>query len=150
MSDIGTIDEQDRDWEMGYDELIARAGKKALSDERLAELRARIFPVLIDEKTGALEGVSTARVHPRGEAFAFAPHAPRFDPGPLVEIGRIETYHPCAFPLFFKPTEAQFLAQIPPAYLDRIVAYGAWDANEIAMVAGALGHRVTIRLFARR
>lgn len=140
----------DRDWNMTHEELLARTRTKEISDISLNALRARIFPVLRKEGSSKLVGIKTAKVKPRTEAFGWA-KAPHFDPGKLREIGQIETYHTCAYPGFFKPTEAECLAQIPASYLDRIVlvAYGGWDMDTIAIVAGGRGQRVITHLYAR-
>jgi hypothetical protein len=94
----------------------------ALTDERLAELAARIVPVLRndDEDEPVLRYITVPDL--RKVAFTWSPKYGE-PAGGLVEMARIFTYHTYAASVFFKPTIAEVLAQIPDEHLDRVVAF---------------------------
>jgi hypothetical protein len=73
----------------------------------------------------------------------------------LREIARITTYHTFGHPLFFKPSVAEVLAQIPDTYLSAAIAFevigplGADDLNTENAALAAGYHVATTVLYGR-
>ena len=104
-----------------------------ISDERLETLAARIKPVIRFQATTAGRFESIDR-NPEGKPFYIEPvdfrrTAFTWDPKPTVEAEdivpykTIETFHTYGAPVFFKPSIAEVLAQIPEEDLERAVAF---------------------------
>lgn len=126
-----------------------------ISDERLAQLHARIKPVVRGARrsNGAAwhDGLFYIQdVDLRGESFTWDPTLTESAEG-LRELARIETTHTCGYYGFFKPSIAEVLAQIPVEFLDRCVAYecGVGDLDTSNIVDGGSAHRVTTVLYER-
>ncbi len=123
------------------DTQLQRFSIPEISDEQVAELGRTIYPVV--ERDGKLYRIEP--VDPRKVAFTWLPtitdEAPR-----LEQVAVVSTLHEYAASVFFKPSIAEVLAQIPPEYLGRIVAFktncnpdniNEWpDEERIAMSQG--------------
>lgn len=123
-----------------------------ISNERLAQLHARIKPVVRGARTtkGAVRHDGghlyyIKDVDFRGVAFTWDPTLTEPAEG-LRDLARIETTHTCGYYGFFKPSIAEVLAQIPVEFLDRCVAYEC-GVGDIEIVGGGRAHRVTTVLY---
>lgn len=100
-----------------------------ISNKRLAELRERIRPVarFVREKDGLSLNENgflyylLVSAHPKNETFFMEMLAGEKCKG-LKPFTKIETHHTTGG-FFFKPSEAEILAQIPEGLLDTVVAY---------------------------
>ena len=125
-----------------------------ISNERLAELHARIKPVVRGAKTtkgvvrhdeGDLYYIQDVDL--RGESFIWDPTLTELAEG-LNEFARIETAHTCGYYGIFKPSIAEVLAQIPVAFLDRCMAYECC-VGDVDIIEGGSAHRVMTVLYER-
>lgn len=89
-----------------------------ISDERLEELAKRIKPVVRCD--GELYYIKDVDL--RDVAFTWSPKLKRKAKG-LEELARIRTYHTYSAPVFFKPSVAEVLAQIPKTKLSQTSAF---------------------------
>ncbi|HEY4506152.1 MAG TPA: hypothetical protein VJJ24_01765 [Candidatus Paceibacterota bacterium] len=102
-----------------------------ITDEHLRELAGRIKPV-IQFKHRGFRRKGRRYVKPvdlRGVAYTWDPKParPARDLEPIVDI---TTYHSYGAPVFFKPSIAEVLAQIPAEYLDAVVAFEIVESPE--------------------
>lgn len=130
----------------------------AITDERLAELVARIKPIvrmerIITEDLKFEDGAKGFRMRPdpsgklqpwqTGELYYIEPVDPRgvafsWDPIPtekamgLKPVRDIQTYHTFGYHGFFKPSIAEVLAMIPLEVVDEVVAFEIVDGPETA------------------
>lgn len=109
-----------------------------ISNERLAELSARIKPVvrfavgeegLFPDKRGVPYFIED--VDPRKTAFTWDPK-PTTQAEGLQPIRDVITYHTWAYYGFFKPSIAEVLARIPADLVDRVTAFEIVRAPETA------------------
>ena len=68
------------------------------------------------------------KVDPRNTAFTWSPTPRKLADG-IEELARITTYHDYAAAVFFKPSMAEVLAQIPKEYLDKTIAFETFPAD---------------------
>lgn len=122
-----------------------------ITDERLAELAARIKPVV--QFKGRRHYI--APVDLRGEAYTWAPRLAEEAP-PLVTLGEFQTYHAYGYYGMFKPSVAEVLAQVPAEHAAQAVAFEivVWpetsaDLNQYLEALNAGYHVATTRLYAR-
>jgi hypothetical protein len=110
----------------------------AISNERLAELGARIKPVirfatgergLFQDRHGVAYFIED--VDPRRTAFTWDPK-PTTPAEDLRTVTEVITYHTWAYYGFFKPSIAEVLAQIPGELVDRVTAFEIVQAPETA------------------
>jgi len=133
-----------------------------ISNERLAELSARIKPVVRfnhkarelppkdgwnlsdlvpDKHDGLLYFVEDS--YPRDNLFTWEPE-PTHQAEDLKEFDAILTWHTWAYYGFFKPTIAEVLAQIPEQLLDKVVAFQTLASVEIDNIVGDYHVAITI------
>ncbi|PWU22642.1 hypothetical protein C5B42_05380 [Candidatus Cerribacteria bacterium 'Amazon FNV 2010 28 9'] len=97
-----------------------------ISNERLAELAARIKPVVFVRYGKIGESGVLRYIGPisdlRGESFLWDPSLQEEAVG-LIPVAEITTYHTFAFEGFFRPTIAEVLAQIPPKWVMDAIAF---------------------------
>lgn len=122
----------------------------SISDDRLKVLRTQMQPV-VRNSAGELRYI--APVDARRVSFIWDPKFKGLARG-LEEIGRITTYHGCAYYGFFKPSIAEVVAQIPPEHLPRTVAFETKIAahdnwREVTSPEGDC-HRATTILYGRK
>ena len=103
----------------GVKRVIPVSERLEISDERLEELLQRIKPV-VRHHDGELWYIKN--VHPRRHSFTWDPKVTT-KAGNLEQLARITTYHTFAAPVFFKPSVAEVLAQIPPRYVHATAAF---------------------------
>lgn len=68
----------------------------------------------------------------------------------MTKLTEISTLHTCSFPLFFKPSEAEVLAQIPEDLIDKVNAYEIYvtDINAANITTDDGQHHIAqVRLF---
>ena len=138
----------------GYMNFMSELPK--ISDGRLEELMGEIKPVvrysrrvtsrkdkLVQDDEGDLYFIQD--VDPRGVAFTWAPKPARIadevNPNPYKSI---ETIHSYGAPVFFKPSIAEVLAQIPEDDIGRCVAF---ETNPLGFTEGSSYHLAQTRLY---
>lgn len=128
-----------------------------ITDERLAELMAKIKPVVRDNVSQGARKLSyvTPR-NPRNESFTWEPQR-LGQANDLVEIARMDTYHTWAYYGFFKPTVAEVLAAIQHRPdLEHILAFevcGPKDVDDLRRqwdIVNEGYHRATTVLYGRK
>ncbi len=122
-----------------------------ITDERLAELAARIKPV-VRNRSNALAYIKPCDL--RNVAFTWSPKITR-KAANLVKHATIRTLHRYGYYGLFKPSIAEVLAQIPADLIDETVAFetiGPSDATDLGKESEALNagfHVATTRLYGR-
>ena len=90
----------------------------AISDELIEKLSQTMKPVVeVDDHLFYIEPVD-----PRRTAFTWSPTVTNHADD-LEFVAVIPTLHKCGSGVFFKPSIAEVLAQIPAGYIDQIVAF---------------------------
>ena len=108
--------------------MYTQAGEKVwipeISDQKLEELAGRIRPVY-EFKDGVLRYIQPVDL--RKTAYTWDPK-----PAELAEnlkvLSEFRTFHSYGSPMFFKPSIAEVLAQIPEEFLNKIRAFQIVDA----------------------
>jgi hypothetical protein len=113
-----------------------------LTDERLAELAARIEPLVADE-CGDLHRIEPVDL--RRHSFLWDPKL-REPVGELIEVARVETVHTCGYIGFFKPSVCEVLAAIPAALLDQVSWFKIMEGSAVPYASGD-GHRAQAILY---
>lgn len=90
-----------------------------ISDELLEELYGRIKP-LVRDQDGNLRFIKD--VDPRRTAYSWLPEYTGTAES-VYRLGSFATLHTFGAPVFFKPSVAEVLAQIPAGYLDVAKAF---------------------------
>lgn len=122
-----------------------------ISNDRLAELAARIKPV-VRNRNGALAYIKPCDL--RHEAFTWDAKTTRKAKN-LVKHATIRTLHTYGYYGMFKPSVAEVLAQIPVELIEQTVAFetvGPADADALNKESAALNagfHVATTRLYGR-
>ncbi len=122
-----------------------------ITDERLAELAARIKPV-VRNRNNALAYIKPCGL--RDEAFTWEPKITH-KAANLVKHATIRTLHTYGYYGFFKPSIAEVLAQIPEDLIEQTVAFetfgpAAADAlNKESAALNAGFHVATTNLYGR-
>jgi hypothetical protein len=109
-----------------------------ITDEKLAELYARIKPLVRSEEDGELYYI--ADVDPRKIAFPWSPELQDKAEG-LKALGSFVTLHTWGYYGLFKPSVAEVLCQMPVGFLDDAVAFevaGPEDSNDLNRESEAL------------
>jgi hypothetical protein len=124
----------------------APASKPAISDTDLADLAARIVPVVPDGN-GTLHHIKPVDL--RSTAFTWAPELT----GPaanLEPIATIVTYHTYGYFGLFKPSVAEVLAQLPTEVADVAAAFSTElvDSTPEACIVGDY-HRAVTTVYTR-
>lgn len=108
----------------------------SISDERLAELAARIKPVIrfAEGRFGLFESddgwLYYVEDKPDLRNYAYAWDAVPTERAPSLEaLGEIVTHHSYGAPSFFKPSIAEVLSQIPDRFIDKVVAFEVTDGR---------------------
>jgi hypothetical protein len=123
----------------------------AVPRERTVALAERIKPVVRDERN-TLRYIKPVDLF--SASFLWEPTL-LGSAADLREIGRITTYHTFGHLLFFKPSVAEVLAQIPDTYLGAAIAFeviGPGDADDLNIENAALTagyHVATTILYGR-
>jgi hypothetical protein len=130
-----------------------------ISNERLNGLVKKIKPVIRAAKISTSKGTRLEEykegdlyfikpVNPRDVAFTWEPkptrRARRVNPIPYKTIGTLHTY---GAPVFFKPSIAEVLSQIPEEDLDRCVAF---ETCYLKFAENNLYHEAKTRLYEKR
>lgn len=120
------------------------ADRLNISDEKLEGLLQRIHPVhhFADGKLWYIKPC-----HPRNVAFTWDPRKLREAAG-LEELARIKTYHEYSSHVFFKPSLAEVLAQIPRRFIDNVNAFEipvGWNDPDPEPAGGY--HKITTILY---
>ncbi len=128
---------------------MAKKRIPSISDERLMKLRQRIKPVEKFDRSKKTPKAGLYYLEPvdlRRQTFSWNPE-PTVPANNLEEIAQITTYHTYGYAGFFKPSEAEVLAQIPSRILRKTVAYRVGDDFNIA---DGQHHRVTTILYGHK
>jgi hypothetical protein len=96
---------------------VADERHPAIMDNELNELRKRIRPLKVSD--GELHYAKES--DPRKTSFGWADPAEKAEN--IEPFAVIRTYHSFGAPVFFKPSEAEVLAQIPKKHIADTVAY---------------------------
>lgn len=110
-----------------------------ITDERLAELQKKMRPVI--RKDDVLFYIE--EVDPRKIAFTWEP-VPTKEATGLVALTTLETIHSYGAPVFFKPSIAEVLAQVPEEFVDQAVAF---ETNHVYFTEGSGFHTATTTLY---
>jgi hypothetical protein len=102
--------------------LIMRYSIPKISDEELAELAKRIRPVVRKKSRGKRPFYIKVNPDLRGTSYLWDVKYEKEATG-LFEFATVTTLHTYGYHAFFKPSVAEVLAQIPPEYRDRVVAF---------------------------
>jgi hypothetical protein len=99
-----------------------------IADERLAELAARIKPLVLrdESKIDGQPGRALWSIKPcdlRGVAFPWDPQWDMPAPADLVPLRVVRTLHTYGYYGMFKPSVAEVLAQIPADLVETAVAF---------------------------
>lgn len=131
----------------------------AITEKKLKELMKRIKPVVrfsrVENSRGSnLEEDSNGdlfyikSVNPRDVAFTWEPEPTRMarsvNPSPYKKI---ETIHDYGAPVFFKPSIAEVLAQIPEKDIGRCVAF---ETNHLGFTQNSSHHTAETRLYEKK
>lgn len=93
-----------------------------ITNAELSELAARIKPVVRDEKRNNLPFYIEVDPDLRGTSYLWD-YKFTEEAKDLFEFATIRTLHTYGYYGMFKPSVAEVLAQIPPEYRDRVVAF---------------------------
>jgi hypothetical protein len=136
-----------------------------ISDEQLEDLYLRIKPVVRFDTSVNDGKIEPLKIYAEGMPFYIKDVDPRtvaftWDPKPVnpaKDIERLDdivTYHSFGAPVFFKPSIAEVLTQIPRKYLEKTVAFevrtkdlGNWN---VVTKDGNSYHVVMTRLYQKR
>lgn len=116
-----------------------------ISDEHLAELLMEIQPVV--RMGGVLWHI--APVHPRTQSFTWD-LVLTMPAEPVKVIGSSPTFHTYGAPSLFKPSVAEVLAQIPPEWEERVVAFEMTHRDLDSRYVLAEGYHVASVIFYSR
>ena len=124
-----------------------------VSNEEITKLAKRIKPVVLFKRKGLcyIKPVDLFKV-----AYTWDPKSAKKATG-LIPLCEITTHHGFGYAGFFKPSIAEVLAQIPQAYLKRVVAFeivdSPKDADDLNKEKDALNagyHVAKTRLYGRQ
>lgn len=93
-----------------------------ISNTELAELAKRIRPIVRKESRGNRPFYIKVGPDLRGTSYLWDVKYEKEAKG-LFEFATITTLHTYGYHAFFKPSVAEVIAQIPPEYRDRVVAF---------------------------
>lgn len=127
----------------------------AITPDAVQALLARITPMLRNNAGQLCPYQPAQPADPVKTSFTWHGEADCGTPVPeqgLSMLAEVTTYHTCGYAMFFKPSIAEVLAQIPAELVDKVVAFEVlFDANvtQIVSTADFYGHQTVTRLYSR-